>query len=400
MKIVHSTLSMEAFTSNRDVILGRTDSAAKVSGTSAQYQGGSERFILNLDDRATPPAARSVSTTEVQNDFELPEKEDDETGRQTQILTSATEAVLGTGVSISEFRRESRASLSAQFRSRQADAFAMNFSSLAVREKSSTLDFQSSGKIVAADGREIEFSLDLSVSSTEVTRQIRLPANLLLDPLVLSFDDGFSALSGTSFSFDLNADGDLDNIASLAKGSGFLSLDKNGDGVINDGTELFGPLSGNGYADLLEYDQDDNLWIDENDPIFAELKVWMGAGGAESSLISLREAGVGAISLASVGSEFELKGDNGEVLGQITRAGIFLMENGEELDLNLDVSGEENPRRESVASIDQAIFLLRDLIAKRKAYLEQLQHRQGLAAEVRERRLLDRFWQWQERNYS
>ena len=42
------------------------------------------------------------------------------------------------------------------------------------------------------------------------------------------------------FYFDLDADGELDEISTLASGSGFLALDKNGDGIINDGSELFG----------------------------------------------------------------------------------------------------------------------------------------------------------------
>ena len=57
----------------------------------------------------------------------------------------------------------------------------------------------------------------------------------------------------------------------------FLALDLNGDGRINNGSELFGALSGNGFADLAQYDSDANGWIDENDEIFQRLKVWSGA---------------------------------------------------------------------------------------------------------------------------
>ena len=74
--------------------------------------------------------------------------------------------------------------------------------------------------------------------------------------------------------FDIDADGEEESISYLQGGSGYLALDKNGDGVINDGSELFGTKSGDGFADLAEYDADGNGWIDENDPIFDKLLIW------------------------------------------------------------------------------------------------------------------------------
>ena len=47
-----------------------------------------------------------------------------------------------------------------------------------------------------------------------------------------------------TFKFDLDADGREDEISMLGKGSGFLALDKNGNGKIDDGSELFGTKSG------------------------------------------------------------------------------------------------------------------------------------------------------------
>ena len=53
----------------------------------------------------------------------------------------------------------------------------------------------------------------------------------------------------------------------LGKGSGFLALDKDGNGKIDDGNELFGTKSSDGFGDLREYDSDGSGWIDENDEI-------------------------------------------------------------------------------------------------------------------------------------
>ena len=81
-------------------------------------------------------------------------------------------------------------------------------------------------------------------------------------------------LTDQKFFFDIDADGKKDEISELAAGSGYLALDHNNDGKINDGSELFGPESGDGFADLAEYDDDGNGWIDENDAVWKKLKIW------------------------------------------------------------------------------------------------------------------------------
>ena len=84
-------------------------------------------------------------------------------------------------------------------------------------EEEST-SFQTTGTAVTADGRELNFNLDQNAAS----------------------------VSDQKFLFDLDADGNSEMISMLGSGSGFLALDKNGDGVINDGSELFGTKNGDG----------------------------------------------------------------------------------------------------------------------------------------------------------
>ena len=69
----------------------------------------------------------------------------------------------------------------------------------------------------------------------------------------------------TNFSFDLDSDGVKEDIPMIRPGSGFLALDLNKDGIINNGNELFGPHTGDGFVELSSYDKDTNNWIDEND---------------------------------------------------------------------------------------------------------------------------------------
>jgi hypothetical protein len=203
----------------------------------------------------------------------------------------------------------------------------------------------------------------------------------LIDPLVLNFSEGASIVGDSYFSFDLNGDGGEEKLSCLGRGCGFLAFDRNKDGIINDGLELFGPSTGSGFGELGEFDMDDNLWIDENDPIYDQLSVWMKGENGESQLLSLKEAGVGAISIANAGSEFTLQDEQGETVGQVKGNGIFLTENGEvrslqEIDLadvNNTASQNENDSGPGAGNpIFQSINDLRDIIEWQQFRLKML----------------------------
>ena len=142
---------------------------------------------------------------------------------------------------------------------------------------------------------------------------------------VTLIDDGEEYLK---FYFDLNADGDCEYISKLGSGSGYLALDKNNDGIINNGSELFGTKSGDGFGDLAIFDEDQNGWIDENDAIWDKLKIWTTDENGNDELYTLKKAGVGAICLQKVNTNFSHTDSNNEVKGAIRSTGIFLYENG------------------------------------------------------------------------
>lgn len=196
-----------------------------------------------------------------------------------------------------------------------------------------TTCFDAKGVVRTSDGREIPFnmSVEMSRSFTQETESlINFGKPRLCDPLVINLNGNVTDVADQKFYFDLDADGNDESISMLASGNGFLALDKNGDGIINDGSELFGASSGNGFADLAQYDKDGNGWIDEADEIFKDLRVWVKDADGGDKLMSLSEAGVGAIYLGSRDTEFSLNdlSDN-HTNGVIRKTGMFLYENGQ-----------------------------------------------------------------------
>lgn len=192
--------------------------------------------------------------------------------------------------------------------------------------------FQANGTIRTSDGQSISFSLGLTMqrsyyeaSDTQIS--IGSPRRTQ-DPLVINFGGSAAQLSSRRFAFDLDADGTSEQINALAGGSGFLALDRNGDGKINDGTELFGAQSGNGFADLAKLDSDGNGWIDENDAAYNDLRVWTQDANGNDQLVSLQQAGVGALNTGSVASPFDLTEANNTLDGRIRSTGVYLHENG------------------------------------------------------------------------
>lgn len=192
-------------------------------------------------------------------------------------------------------------------------------------------EYSTQGKVCTADGREITFgiSVEMSRSFVEATEVYTEGSYVLKDPLVINLGSDIAEVSDKKFYFDLDADGEEEEISELGSGSGYLALDKNGDGIINDGSELFGTKSGDGFADLAAYDEDGNGWIDEADAIFSKLKVWVKDENGENRLLDLKEADVGAIYLGSANTRFSLNNaETNATNAIIQKTGVYLKESG------------------------------------------------------------------------
>ena len=199
-------------------------------------------------------------------------------------------------------------------------------------EESESTSFSAEGIVRCKDGSEISFNMNLSMSrsfSMYYSEEINHLEQALTDPLVINFDQNLTELSDQTFMFDIDSDGVEDEISKLVAGSGFLSLDLNDNGIIDDGSELFGTKSGNGFADLSVYDTDHDGFIDEDDEIFEKLKIMTIDENGQQHLYSLKEKNVGAIYLGYAPTEFSINSlEDNSNYGVVRNSGIFLAENG------------------------------------------------------------------------
>ncbi len=180
---------------------------------------------------------------------------------------------------------------------------------------------------------DVELRLERALEA-EVWRDVRLQ-----DPLVLQLEDAPLSLADERFAFDLSSDGVEELIPRLGAGYGLLALDRNGDGVINNGSELFGAQTGQGFAELAAFDEDGNGFIDSGDSVYQHLLVWKDPGaGAEPELLALASVGVDAISLQAVTTPFRLTDHLGETLGQLRSSAVTLGSGGARLIHQIDFS--------------------------------------------------------------
>lgn len=185
------------------------------------------------------------------------------------------------------------------------------------------------GVIKTADGKSIDFKVNVDMCRDySCERDYQETGKMALhDPLVINFDGKATELKSDRYDFDLDADGKVEKVPGLGKGSAYLVLDSNGNGKVDNGSELFGTGTGNGFADLAKLDKDGNGWLDEADPDFAKLKLWQG-GKDDKELVGLKDKGIGALWLGSTGSDFSLKDKANNLLGEIRATGLYLAEDG------------------------------------------------------------------------
>jgi hypothetical protein len=148
----------------------------------------------------------------------------------------------------------------------------------------------------------------------------------LYTPIVLDMNgDGISTLSYSSgVQFDLHADGLQVQTGWASATDGLLALDRNQDGQINDGSELFGSATmlstgekaKDGYEALRDLDTDKDNSITRADAQWVDLKVWQDRNSdgisQDGELVSLDSLGITQLDLNAQSTAIN---DNGNVIG-------------------------------------------------------------------------------------
>jgi len=159
-------------------------------------------------------------------------------------------------------------------------------------------------------GQQIQFSqssfslqLEFSFESVEIV-SLKQGEVQQSDPITFDLDgDGIELTSyGTGAHFDILGTGSPVNTAFVTGGDAFLAIDRNGNGSIDSGKELFGDQNGarNGFEELRKFDSNSDSVIDARDKDFSTLRLFRdnGNGVTETGeLISLAQAGIESIDL-------------------------------------------------------------------------------------------------------
>jgi|GEM_PF-6061374 len=183
--------------------------------------------------------------------------------------------------------------------------------------------------------------------------------------------------------FDHNGDGVSHKSSWISKEDGILAYDRNGNGNIDDGGELFGNftqikdkdgnqrLAKDGYEALKEFDSNNDGLIDKNDDKFKDLKIWQDANSNgisdEGELKSLDELGIASLSLNHNEVNEDLGGGN-----TLSLKGSYIKKDGTahsmgDLNFNVDTINSKFKDETPLSSEDMAranikgFGLLRDL---------------------------------------
>jgi len=170
------------------------------------------------------------------------------------------------------------------------------------------------------------------------------------DPLALDLDgDGIETVGASTTNpilFDHNADGIKKGTGWVKPDDGFLVLDRNGNGAIDNGTELFGnamPLTAggtaaNGFAALSQEDTNNDGVVNNQDNNWANLRVWRDLNqdgiSRENELFTMEQAGIAGLNLSHTAGYQTVNGNRITSLGTFTKTDGTI---GTIADLNLAV---------------------------------------------------------------
>ncbi len=219
--------------------------------------------------------------------------------------------------------------------------------------------------------REFErmFSSEEYKNPEVLFRKAQADQDRRIDPLVFDLDgDGITTMSidDSNTFFDLDNSGFAERTSWIGSGEGLLAYDRNGDGIINGGDELFGDrtlmkdgktLASSGFAALAEYDDNKDGKIDSNDAIYTLLRIWQDSDGdgitSAGELKQLVELGIVSIGLSYSNTGVTDSANNVQV-----RTGTFTLADG-----SSRLTGEYLLNRDPLQSIEPSLVSVSDDVA-------------------------------------
>ncbi len=170
----------------------------------------------------------------------------------------------------------------------------------------------------------IQPALQLTIPAPQLTPEVKTITDQGMSWIGVDTDtDGLGAIeSSKGIKFDIANTGIAQNVGWISGNDDLLCIDLNGNGKIDNGSELFGGSVGQGFAKLGTYDTNRDGFIDAKDSDFGKLSVWNDANSNAltdpNELRSLSAAGISSIDL-KVGNSFGIAGNN-LVFGESTTA--------------------------------------------------------------------------------
>ena len=160
--------------------------------------------------------------------------------------------------------------------------------------------------------------------------------NRRADPIILDLNgngvaDTVSRTQGVYY--DLNHNGFAERTGWVGSGDGLLVWDRNGNGAIDNGGELFGDsalkqdgtTAANGFEILASYDDNHDGKIDQQDALWGQLGVWVDSNGDGvtdvGELHSLESLGIASLNAGTVdmGSGADATGNDSRFVGSYTK---------------------------------------------------------------------------------
>ena len=124
-----------------------------------------------------------------------------------------------------------------------------------------------------------------------------------------------------ALNFDHNSNDFKEATGWISNDDAFLTYDKNGNGIIDDGSDMFGETNAaNGFEALKKFDDNKDGKIDENDVIWQKLSLWRDinsdAKTDEGELISIKDTDIKSIDLNYSNTHIA---SNGNTIEQVSK---------------------------------------------------------------------------------